>query len=461
MRRRIPGLLIVAAAFAAPLGAQTPDRATLVARIDSMANAVIAEGNAPGLSIGVVRGSDTITLKGYGLADVENRVPVTDRGVFRTGSLTKQFTSAAVMKLIEEGKVRLDAPLSQYLPDYRGPGARVTVHQLLNHTSGIPSYTGMEEFWERSRLDLTHEQMFELFADDSLDFEPGSRFSYNNSGYYLLGVLIEKVTGEGYAEHLRRTLWEPLGLTQTVYCDQETIIPHRVQGYAMEEGTLINAPPLSMNPPGAAGALCSTPRDLVRWTRALVSGRVVSPASYAAMTAPTTLGTGEVEQYGYGLAPGKLGEHAVVQHSGGINGFSAFLAYFPAEELTIAVLANGGANTGAIKDRIARAIFGMPAPAPRAAPAEVPIEAAQLERYVGTYDLAPAVPIQVRVFVENGRLIAQGTDQAPLQLRHLGNHGFAGPDGMGIRMVFTMDGDHATSMTVHQGGTELVARRIE
>lgn len=462
MRRHVLIANFLLASLALPVAPQTPERATLAARIDSIVNAAIAARGAPGIAIAAVRGADTIALKGYGLADVENEVRVTDRGVFRIGSVTKQFTAAAVMKLVEQGRVRLDAPLSEYLPDYPGPGGRVTIHQLLNHTSGIPSYTGMgPDFWSRSRLDLTHDEMLNLFARDSLEFEPGSRWEYNNSGYYLLGMVIEKVTGRPYDEHVRGELFEPFGLTQTLYCHQQPIVPHRVQGYARDAGTLVNAALLSMNPPGAAGALCSTARDLVRWTDALIDGRVVNTQSFERMTTPTTLTTGETRSYGYGLTRERLGPHEVIQHGGGINGFSAFLAWYPEQDLKIAVLANGPTDAGAVQARIARAILGLPEPPPAVQPAEVPIDAATLARYAGTYDLAPTIPIEVRIFTEGGRLMGQGTGQAAFPLLHVGEHTFLGPPQSDIRIVFTIENDRATSFTLHQGGRTTLARRIE
>lgn len=446
----------------APLAAQTPSSAELRARIDSIVTASMGPAGAPGISIAVVRGSDTIALKGYGEADVENGVRVTDRSVFRIGSITKQFTSAAVMKLVEEGRVRLDAPLSEYLPDYAGPGRRVTVHQLLNHTSGIPSYTGLgERFWTRSRLDLTDEQMLEMFAGDSLEFEPGSRWAYNNSGYYLLGMLIEKVTGESYAEHVNRTQFGPLGLSQTLYCDEAPIVPHRAEGYDLADGRIVNAAPLSMRLPGAAGALCSTPRDLVRWTRALAGGRVVSADSYRRMTTPTSLTAGETREYGYGLVPGRFGDHESVAHGGGINGFNAYASHLPALDLTIVVLANGPTSAAGVHERITRAVLGLPLSVEQPSAADVPIAVDELARYTGTYDLSPTLPIQVRVFVSDERLMAQGTGQSAFPLRFVGDHTFDAPEGMEIRMVFTVAGDRATSFTLHQGGAEIVARRIE
>lgn len=468
MRHRLIGSCFLVVSLARliltsePLTAQTPANAELRARIDAIVTAAMGPTGAPGISIAVVRGSDTIALKGYGHADVENDVRVTDRSVFRIGSVTKQFTSAAVMRLVEEGRVRLDARLSEYLPGYAGPGRRVTIHQLLNHTSGIPSYTGLgERFWTRSRLDLTDDQMLELFAGDSLEFEPGSRWAYNNSGYYLLGMLIEKVTGESYAEHLNRTQFGPLGLSQTLYCDEAPIVPHRAEGYDLDDGRIVNAAPLSMRLPGAAGALCSTPRDLVRWTRALAGGHVVSADSYGRMTTPTSLTTGDMRDYGYGLIFGRVGDHEFVGHGGGINGFNSYASHLPALDVTIVVLANGPTNAAAVHERITRAVLGLPQPVEGPAAEDVPIAVDELARYTGTYDLSPTVPIQVRVFVSDGRLMGQGTGQSAFPLRFVGDHTFEAPEGMDIRMVFTVEAERATSFTLHQAGAAIAARRIE
>ncbi|HEU5208017.1 MAG TPA: serine hydrolase domain-containing protein [Longimicrobiales bacterium] len=458
MRR--PLLLPLFVLVAAPVAAQRPDDARIVAAVDSIVDAALREDLTPGMGIAVVRGGDTLVMKGYGLADVEHDVPVTDETVFRIGSLTKQFTSAAVMKLVEEGRIQLDATIDEYLPEYDGPGRDVTIHQLLNHTSGIPSYTGLgEEFWEKSRLDLTHEQMLEMFEDDPLEFVPGAGWSYNNSGYYLLGMVIEAVTDESYEDHLTRTQWQPLGLEQTSYCRHTEIIPHRAEGYAVDVGVLVNAPPLSMNPPGAAGALCSTPRDLVHWNDALVSGDVVSAESYRRMTTATRLSNDSTVEYGYGLAPGELEGHRMVGHSGGINGFSAYLSYYPDEDLTIAVLANGPTSTGRVQSDIARAVLGLPAREPPRVE-EQPLPAEQRAQYVGSYDLAPALPLQVTIYEQGERLMAQATGQGTMPLYYQGGHRFAGPPGSGIELEFAVTDGVATGFTLHQGGGEFAARRM-
>lgn len=365
---RLIRLIILFALFAAaaPVEAQSRDRASIIARIDSIAEDAVASKRSGGLTVAVVRGTDTLVLRGYGLADLENNVPITDRTVFRIGSLTKQFTAAAVMKLVEQGKIRLDGTLKDYLPDYAGPGGQVTIHQLLNHTSGIPSYTNLgDRFLLKSRLDLSHAEVLEMFGGEALEFEPGTSSRYNNSAFFLLGMILERVSGESYADLLKRTQFEPLGLKQTSYCSDSEIVPHRASGYALEQDRLVNAAPLSMTLPFAAGALCSTPRDLVRWTDALANGRVVTRASFERMITPTTLAGGGVRPYGYGLVNTKVGEHTVFNHSGGINGFSAFMAHYPAggktaEPVTIVVIANGPVNTGVVQEQIARVLFNLP-----------------------------------------------------------------------------------------------------
>ena len=465
-----PSVLINACLFIICLtgaaAAQGPGPARIAAFTDSAVAAAMAQTRTPGISVAVVRGTDTLVLKGYGFADVENRVTVSPETVFRVGSLTKQFTAAAVMKLVEEGKLRLDGTIAEYLPDYTGPGKTVTIHQLLNHTSGIPSYTALgEKFWGRSRLDLTHTQMLELFAADPLQFEPGSRFAYNNSGYYLLGVIIEKVTGHSYADHIHATIAAPQRLETVRYCHEKTIVANRADGYAYENGVLMNDPPISMDLPFAAGALCSNARDLVRWNTLLANGRIVTAGSYAKMTTPTTLTGGTAEQYGYGLQPGRLGPHASVEHSGGINGFTSYMAYYPAQQLTVVVLGNMGSDApGQLTGAIARFILGVAAPPPVAAEApakDLLLTAAERAPYLGTYDLAPLAPLQIRVFEQGERLIGQATGQGPIPLRYQGDHTFVGPDGAGIRMVFELVGGKATQFTLHQGGRSGVARRIQ
>lgn len=460
-RSRLAGLLpallpaLLSALPCARALAQTPppraDRARVVAAIDSLVGAAMAATKTPGMSVAVVKGSDTILMRGYGRADVENGIPVTPETVFRIGSVTKQFTSAAIMRLVEQNKVRLDAPLSAYLPEYTGPGRNVTVHHLLNHTSGIPSYTGLGARWtSQMSMSVPHERMLAFFAADSLEFRPGEKFAYNNSGYYLLGMIVERVTGEPYAQHVHRALAAPLGLGSTLYCAERRIVPHRAAGYALQADTLVNDEPFAIDQAFAAGALCSTPRDLVRWTRALSGGRVVSAASYARMTTPAAFTGGARQSYGYGLAASEMAGRKKVAHGGGISGFAAQLAHYPADDLVVAVLANReGASVGQLEARIARRVLGIPEPKLQ----DLPLTAALRAGYVGTYGGAKEVTLQV---VEQGGALVM----APLgRLLHQGNHTFIAEAIPDARVVFRMEGARANALRATVGGTTLDATR--
>jgi len=333
----------------------------LVGRIDSLALASIEGGSVAALSIGVKRGGDLLLTKGYGLADIENSVSATAETVYRIGSITKQFTAAAVMQLVEAGKIDIDASMTEYLPDYPAAGQDVTIRHLLTHTSGIKSYTGLASWAPKKTLDLSDEELVDLFKDEPVDFAPGERFLYNNSGFYLLGMIIEAVSGESYRDYLDAHVFGPLGMSRSLYCDERPIVPGRAEGYEQDGGELINAEYLSMNQPGAAGALCSTVPDLLLWTSALRSGRVVSGASYGQMTISVTLNSGDdTTGYGFGLGVGDLGGNSSVAHGGGINGFSTMMAHYMESDLDIVVLSNTASeDAGRVAQTIARWALGL------------------------------------------------------------------------------------------------------
>ena len=298
-----------------------------------------------GITIGVARGDEILHLQGYGIADLENEVPASGKGVYRIGSITKMFTAAAILLLEEEGKLGLDDPLQKFLPDYPDIAGKVTIRHLLNHTSGIFSFTDIPNRRIDMRLDHSHEEILAKFEDTPLAFEPGEKFKYCNSGYHLLGMVIESVSGQKYHEFLQERIFDPLELTTTTYDRHLKIIPNRVSGYAKWGDSIVNAQYVSMRQPFAAGALASTARDLLKWQRALATHQLLKPESYKKMTSPAALPDGKKSLYGLGCFLGKVDEHRVIGHGGGIPGFVSELAYFPDEELAIVVLTNAGRNT--------------------------------------------------------------------------------------------------------------------
>ena len=305
-------------------------------------------------------------------ADLENGVLAAAETVYRIGSITKQFTAAAIMQLVERGKVALDDEIGEYV-DFPTGGHRVTVHQLLNHTSGIKSYTGLGDVWTRTiPLPVTHEVLFGLLTDIPFDFAPGDEWRYNNTGFYLLGVIVENVTDKSYEEYLQQEVFDPLGLDDTSYCDEKKLIPHRAEGYESEDGELVNDDLIDMTHPFAAGALCSNVIDLLRWQQALERGEVVSAESYALMTTPTALNDSTETDYGYGIGVDTVEDHRRIAHGGGINGFVTMAARYPDDDLNVIVLTNTpGPTASDLEQRIARAALGLPE-APEDEEAEVP-----------------------------------------------------------------------------------------
>jgi D-alanyl-D-alanine carboxypeptidase len=332
--------LLIAVLLPASLACQTLDHQGLESTIDSMVTAFMAENPVPGVAVGV-RVGDRFTLKkAFGLADVENRTPVTPQSVFRIASLTKQFTAAAILQLAERRLLAVEDDLSDYLPGFSTRGHHVTIRHLLTHTSGIPNYTGLEAFQERERLDLSHEELTGIVEAKPFDFSPGDELRYSNSGYYLLGMVIEAVSGQTYAEYLQEHVFSPLEMTRSRYCSDRQLIPNRVRGYSIADEELVNAKPISMANPFSAGGLCSTVGDLMRWQEALDRGEVIGEASFQRMTQRATLNDGSETPYGYGLVIADFDGYRKYAFRGGIAGFSSALTYTPALDLTIAVLTN-------------------------------------------------------------------------------------------------------------------------
>lgn len=340
----------MAVALAAPsAGAQSARRASASAvarvrvlerRLDSAAAAWLATGESPSVSVAVVRGADTLLLRAYGVANLEWNAKATPATVYRTGSVTKQFTAALVMQLVDSGRVRLDDAIGMHLPALPARWRDVTVRQLLNHTSGIPSYTSRAAGRRRFAEDLPPDTIVMVTAGDSLEFAPGAGWSYNNTGYLLLGMLLERVTGKPYEALLDERLFRRAGLKETRYCHTDPVLPGRAAGYYREGGTWHNAPWLSMTQPFSAGSLCSTARDLVRWNQALHGGRLLSAASYAAMTAPEGGALQAPVRYGFGLIADTLAGQPMIAHGGAIHGFMAANAWLPRQSLSVTVLSN-------------------------------------------------------------------------------------------------------------------------
>lgn len=435
-----PALCVLALSGEGALASES-SRGGLLRRVDEAVKSAMERDQVPGISIAIEHGGDLLAAKGYGFSDLENRVPATEHSVYRIGSVTKQFTAAAVLKLAEEGRLSLDDPIETYVPAFPTRDFHITVAGLLDHTSGIKGYTEMPDFWEKARLDLSHEEMVALIASAPFEFEPGERYQYSNSAYFLAGLVIEKVSGKSYAEYLEETFFEPLGLFETHYLYDAPIIPNRAEGYALEDGVIVNAEPLSMLLPYAAGSLGSSARDLLVWQRALTSGRAVSAESFERMTTPATLLSGEKTDYGLGLGMSSLDGHEKISHGGGINGFLTHVAWYPDDALFVVVLSNStSAHPGPLANQLARLTLGLPEPEVR----PVTRSPDELERYVGTYDPGRS-PIPVTL--DEGVLSLGGGRLVPV-----GGHEFVAELDPDTRLTFEMEGDRAVALSITREG---------
>ncbi len=317
-------------------------------------------------SVLVAENGKVIYKKGHGLANMEWNIPNTPETKFRLGSITKQFTAALILQLVEQGKIKLDGKISDYLPTYRkDTGDKVTVHQLLTHTSGIPSYTSLPGFFnDVSRNPYTVDEFIKKYASNNLEFEPGRKYLYNNSGYFLLGAIIEKVTGQTYEKVLKEKILDPLGMKNTGYDHHNTILDRRAAGYQKTPGGFVNAPYLDMSLPYAAGSMYSTVEDLYLWDQALYSDRVLSAASKELMYKPY------LQDYAYGWMVNKARfgngtEVARIQHGGGINGFSTMIMRFPNEKHLIVLLDNTAQGSNQLNREIANILFDQPHTLPK------------------------------------------------------------------------------------------------
>lgn len=389
-------------------GSELPDATAVASYADSLIEKRYA-ADAPGIAVLVARGDSVLYRGARGLASVELSVPLAADQVFRIGSVTKQFSAAALLTLVEGGKVSLDDPLSKYVADYPA-GDDISVRQLLDHTSGVKSYTGIEGVMAGPiRLDLTTSALIDFFKNEAIDFAPGAKWAYNNSGYVLVGAVIESASGMPWDAFLERSLFEPLGLSHTELGGNEKLIPRMASGYGIGESGVRPATYLSMTQPHAAGALVSTLDDLLRWNRALHGGRVLGPELYRQMTTPQ--GPAADNDYGFGIGRSSLNGAVRLSHGGGIPGFTSQLIYLPESEVSVIALQNiDSGNPNDVATRLAAFASGRPFPEP----VPIAVDEATLREIEGVYRIDDEQVRELRVV--DGKLTSQrsGGQRFPL-----------------------------------------------
>jgi D-alanyl-D-alanine carboxypeptidase len=463
---RLAGLAMFAGLSSVNAQHSTIQRDAFRQRADSLVYTYLAESGAPSAAFAVIRGNDTLAYGAHGLADANPWRAATPTTIYEIGSNTKQFTSSAIMRLVEQGRVKLDDDLSKYVPQFPLHGQRVSIHQLLNHTSGIHSYTSSPGWTKTWNDPLSPDEIIKFVAADTFDFAPGTAYRYNNTGYVLLGMVIEKATGQKYADYLSAQFFKPLGLRQTSYCPSRTSDPAFALGYSKGPNGMTRAQFLDLSHPFAAGALCSTVGDFAKWQRALDGGKVVSPASYALMSTQDTLSTGRKINYGFGLVPGVFNGHKTVSHTGGIPGFASAATYVPDDSLSIVVFTNfDGESPQTLVQNLLRVAYGVDpvgrgsATRPTAAPS---LAAADRDAIVGNYTLQMpgGQSLPIKFFLDGTRLMAQAQGQDANEMRYLGNYAFGVAFDPALRFTFTIEAGKATKVTLLQGGTRFEGPRV-
>jgi CubicO group peptidase (beta-lactamase class C family) len=333
-------LLSIVISALSPVAALAAPQAPLAADLDALLSAVY-KANEPGAAFLIWKDGKVLVRKAYGLADLELGVRMEPDMIFRIGSMTKQFTATAILMLMERGQLALSDPITKFLPDYPTQARTITVEHLLTHTSGIKSYTDLEEFGPLARKDMTVPELIAVFKDKPMEFAPGERWKYNNSGFFLLGAIIEKISGSTYEAFLQKNIFDPLGLTHTHYGNATRLIPRRIPGYGPgPDNGFSNAEFLSMALPFSAGSLLSNVDDLAVWNAALLAGKVLKPETLAKAWTSYKLADGTLTGYGYGWSVGEYEGHRMIRHGGGIPGFTTDGILFPDDKLFVTLLTN-------------------------------------------------------------------------------------------------------------------------
>jgi CubicO group peptidase (beta-lactamase class C family) len=409
MRRNILAAFILFAAIHSVLLSSAQSDKLLTASLDSIFTSEF-KPNEPGAAAIVVRKGQVIYKKAVGMADMELNVPLQPDMIFRLGSITKQFTAVAILQLAGQGKLSLQDDIKKYMPELPFK-ENITVEHLLNHTSGIKSYTNKPDFLKILRTDMTPMEVIKLTEKDTLEFKPGTQWNYNNTGYVMLGYIIEKVSKERYEDYITQHIFLPTGMNNSFYGSESKIIKNRVKGYKKERDDYENSDYISMTLPHAGGSLISTVDDLWKWNKALYSYKLVQKEWLDKALTPYILPNGKSTNYGYGLSFGNIQGSKTIEHSGGIPGFSTDAVFLPEEDIFVAVFSNCECKSpGNAMAKLAAVAVGKPYRFNI-----LPLAEAAAKQYEGVYANAAGEERIIRWV--NGKLTSQRGTGSPLVIQ--------------------------------------------
>jgi CubicO group peptidase (beta-lactamase class C family) len=374
--------------------------------------------NSPGAAVLIAKDNRILYRKAFGMANLELKVQMKSESVFQLASITKQFTSVAILILMEQGKLSLKDSLSKYIADFPR-GNEITLHHLLNHTSGIKSYTNLPEFRTKTRLDMAPDEIIGIFKNLPLEFNPSEKYEYSNSGYFLLGYIIEKLSGMSYKDFIQKNIFDKLGMKNSYYADAYKIIPNRANGYQFYEGNYENAEYMSVTIPYAAGSLMSTIDDMFLWNKAIYNNILISESSKLIAFTNHTLTNGNHSNYGYGWAINEIAGITTVEHPGGINGFTTSGIYIPDRNIYSIILTNldDGKGPEAYNIKLVSTLLGKSITEKPA----VTISETALKRWVGAYQFEDVVRF---ITYNKGVLYSTREGGRPIKLEPLSDDEF-------------------------------------
>lgn len=441
MKRKTFAVLLLAFLYSNITLAQTINKA----KLDSLFTILEQKNKAMG-SIALMKNGELLYAKtiGYSFISPKEKIPATVRTKYRIGSISKMFTAVMIFQLIEENKISLSTPLNSWFPQL--PNAnKITIGNLLNHHSGIHNFTDDDGYANYMTLPKTEDEMIAIISKNEPDFDPGTKFSYSNSNYVLLGYILEKITGKSYSTNLMERITSKIGLSDTYYGGKTSMANHESFSYTYIQDWEIE-PETDMSIPGGAGAIVSTPEDLDKFIEALFSNKLVAPSSLDQMQTM-------IDGYGMGMFKIPFYSHSGYGHNGAIDGFGSMVGYFPGDSLAVAYCSNGqvyGMND--IMIGVLSIYFNMNYSLPSFTTISVKYE--DLDKYLGFY-ACPVLPIRITISKSEGKLMAQATGQSAFPLEPNSTDVFGFSPG-GIVLEFNTD---KKEMTLKQGGGSYIFKK--
>lgn len=438
---------------------------------ESKINSIVSlqySANEPGITILVAKDGKVIYKKALGKSNLELNIPIEVNSVFQIGSITKQFTAVSILMLAEQGKLNIEDKIGKYIPEYIEVGRDITIHHLLNHTSGIKNKTPLSEKNYTSRMDRSPKELITYFKDEPLAFKPGEKFKYSNAGYILLGQIIETISKQSYGQFIQENIFDKIEMTSSYYGNMKNIIPNRATGYKIKQGEFINADYMNLSLAYSAGAILSTTEDLLKWQNALLQNTLLKESSIKQAMTPTLLNTGKRIPYGYGFRFSRLGNSPVIAHTGSTKGFTSIALFLPQEKTYITVLTNCNCkNVNSVAKQVAE-LFVTSLDVNKVSAVtktteqekkSIAVPAEILNNYTGTYEVKPNINLTIGLDNRNQLyLLAPGQTKKVELFAETQNHFFV--KIVDAEITFNRnERNNVISLTMNQSGRKIIAKK--